>query len=104
VLTLSQRFRQGETAAMGGAEERSTADEQERAAIVAAMNRVLSRETRRKLAIRDLAAEAGLDRYSLTTKHADLKDLFYERVREIRFDDRAGVRDFAARGETAPRR
>jgi hypothetical protein len=87
---------------MGGAEERSTADEQERAAILAAMNRVSSGETRRKLTIRDLAAEAGLDRYFLTTKHADLKDLFYERVRESGSTTEPAY--IAARGETAPRR
>jgi molybdopterin converting factor small subunit len=58
--------------------------EQERAAITAAMTRLLSGtplRTSGNLDIVTLAAEAGLKRHHLTHKHKDLKDLFYAQVK-----------------------
>lgn len=59
-----------------------TSDEQDRRAILLAMDRLLAGQTTRKLTVKDLADEAGLKRYYLTQKHTDLKDLFYRRVAE----------------------
>lgn len=59
-----------------------TSDEQERQAILLAMDRLLNGQTTRKLTVKDLAEEAGVKRYCLTQKHTDLKDLFYRRVAE----------------------
>lgn len=59
-------------------------DKDERAAITAAMQRLLAGKPLHSsgdLTIVALAAEAGLKRNKLTHKHTDLKDLFYAEVR-----------------------
>ncbi|MEU9840692.1 hypothetical protein AB0C69_15870 [Actinomadura sp. NPDC048032] len=59
-------------------------DTDERAAITAAMQRLLAGKPLRssgELTIVALAAEADLKRNKLTHKHTDLKDLFYAEVR-----------------------
>jgi predicted nuclease with TOPRIM domain len=56
----------------------------ERATIVEAARRLLAGKPTRsdgKLTIKSLAAEAGLKRWTLTERHTDLKDAFYEQVR-----------------------
>ncbi|MFI7708272.1 hypothetical protein [Nonomuraea sp. NPDC049480] len=62
----------------------SQTDEHERAAIAAAMNRLLAGTPLRSsgnLDIVTLAAEAGLKRNKLTQKHTDLKDQFYAQAK-----------------------
>lgn len=59
-------------------------DDDEREAITAAMQRLLSGRPLRSsgdLTIVALAEEAGLRRNKLTHKHTDLKDLFYAEVK-----------------------
>ncbi|MFI7643547.1 hypothetical protein [Nonomuraea sp. NPDC049400] len=59
-------------------------DKEERAAITAAMSRLLAGTPLRssgRLDIVTLAIEAGLKRNKLTHKHKDLKDLFYAQVK-----------------------
>ncbi len=59
-------------------------DKEERAAITAAMQRLLTGKPLRssgELTIIALAEEASLKRNKLTHKHTDLKDLFYAEVK-----------------------
>lgn len=65
----------------GGADN---SDAEERTAITAAMQRLLTGKSLRssgELTIVALADEAGLKRNKLTHKHTDLKDLFYAEVK-----------------------
>lgn len=58
----------------------------ERARIHAAMERILDGNPERSngaLTVVALAAEAGVPRNALTQRHVDLKNLFYEKVREL---------------------
>ena len=73
-------------------------DEEERAAIIAAMERLLAGTPLRSsgnLDIISLAEEAGLKRNKLTHKHTDLKDRFYaeRRAREGMTDREAKLHD-----------
>lgn len=58
----------------------------ERVRIHAAMERILEGNPERSngaLTVVALAAEAGVPRNALTQRHVDLKNLFYEKVREL---------------------
>jgi chromosome segregation ATPase len=62
-----------------------TADLSERDRIKAAMNRILDGTPERSngaLTVVALAIEAGVPRNALTQRHTDLKDEFYQRIRE----------------------
>jgi chromosome segregation ATPase len=62
-----------------------TADLSERDRIRAAMNRILDGTPERSngaLTVVALAIEAGVPRNALTQRHTDLKDEFYQRIRE----------------------
>ena len=62
-----------------------TADLSERNRIRAAMNRILDGTPERSngaLTVVALAIEAGVPRNALTQRHTDLKDEFYQRIRE----------------------
>jgi hypothetical protein len=62
-----------------------TADLSERDQIKAAMNRILDGTPERSngaLTVVALAIEAGVPRNALTQRHTDLKDEFYQRIRE----------------------
>ena len=60
-------------------------DESDRRMIRDAMTRLLDGDPIRsdgKLTVKSLAAEAGLKRWYLTHRHTDLRDEFYDRVRD----------------------
>jgi AcrR family transcriptional regulator len=60
-------------------------DDPVRAAILAAMDRLLDgtpQQSEGRLSVSQLAAEAGVKRWHLTHQHTDLKDLFQARVRQ----------------------
>ena len=62
-----------------------TAEPDERAQISAAMGRILAGAPERSdgaLTVVALAAEAGVPRNALTQRHTDLKDEFYQRIRD----------------------
>ena len=62
-----------------------TAEPDERAQIGAAMDRILAGAPERSdgaLTVVALATEAGVPRNALTQRHTDLKDEFYQRIRE----------------------
>jgi chromosome segregation ATPase len=62
----------------------------ERARIGAAMDRILAGTPERSdgaLTVVALATEAGVPRNALTQRHTDLKDEFYQRIRDRRADN-----------------
>lgn len=62
-----------------------TAEPDERARIGAAMDRILAGAPERSdgaLTVVALATEAGVPRNALTQRHTDLKDEFYQRIRD----------------------
>jgi septal ring factor EnvC (AmiA/AmiB activator) len=67
-----------------------TAEPDERARIGAAMDRILAGAPERSngaLTVVALATEAGVPRNALTQRHTDLKDEFYQRIRDRRADN-----------------
>ena len=67
-----------------------TAEPDERARIGAAMDRILTGAPERSngaLTVVALATEAGVPRNALTQRHTDLKDEFYQRIRDRRADN-----------------
>ena len=67
-----------------------TAEPDERARIGAAMDRILAGAPERSngaLTVVALAIEAGVPRNALTQRHTDLKDEFYQRIRDCRADN-----------------
>jgi chromosome segregation ATPase len=79
-----------------------TGEPDERARIGAAMDRILAGAPERSdgaLTVVALATEAGVPRNALTQRHTDLKDEFYQRIRDRRADngDEARLRDTIAK-------
>jgi chromosome segregation ATPase len=79
-----------------------TAEPDERARIGAAMDRILAGAPERSggaLTVVALATEAGVPRNALTQRHTDLKDEFYQRIRDRRADngDEARLRAIIAK-------
>ncbi|HUY52111.1 MAG TPA: hypothetical protein VMV92_41485 [Streptosporangiaceae bacterium] len=67
-----------------------TAEPDERTRIGAAMDRILAGVPERSngaLTVVALATEAGIPRNALTQRHTDLKDEFYQRIRDRRADN-----------------
>ena len=67
-----------------------TGEPDERARIGAAMDRILAGTPERSdgaLTVVALATEAGVPRTALTQRHTDLKDEFYQRIRDRRADN-----------------
>jgi len=67
-----------------------TAEPDERDRIGAAMDRILAGAPERSngaLTVVALATEAGVPRNALTQRHTDLKDEFYQRIRDRRADN-----------------
>ena len=67
-----------------------TGEPDERARIGAAMDRILAGAPERSdgaLTVVALATEAGVPRNALTQRHTDLKDEFYQRIRDRRADN-----------------
>ena len=79
-----------------------TGEPDERARIGAAMDRILAGAPERSdgaLTVVALATEAGVPRNALTQRHTDLKDEFYQRIRDRRADngDEARLRATSAK-------
>jgi hypothetical protein len=77
----------------------ATDDDPVRAAILAAMDRLLDGTPQRsegRLSVSQLAAQAGVKRWYLTHQHTDLKDLFQTRVRQSQADQAASTRTASA--------
>lgn len=77
----------------------ATDDDPVRAAILAAMDRLLNGAPQRSeggLSVSQLAAEAGVKRWHLTHQHTDLKDIFQARVRQSQAGQAASARTASA--------
>ena len=77
----------------------ATDDDPVRAAILAAMDRLLvgaPQHSEGRLSVSQLAAEAGVKRWHLTHQHTDLKDLFQARVRQSQSGQAASARTASA--------
>ena len=84
----------------------ATDDDPVRAAILAAMDRLLDgtpQQSEGRLSVSQLAAEAGVKRWHLTHQHTDLKDLFQARVRQSQAGQAASARTASAHEELKAR-
>lgn len=84
----------------------ATDDDPVRAAILAAMDRLLDGTPQRsegRLSVVQLAAEADVRRWHLTHQHTDLKDLFQARVRQSQTGQAASARTASAYEELKAR-
>jgi chromosome segregation ATPase len=84
----------------------ATDDDPVRAAILAAMDRLLDGTPQRsegRLSVSQLAAEADVKRWHLTHQHTDLKDTFQARVRQSQAGQAASARTASAYEELKAR-